>query len=218
MHRFAVIALSAFCVAALASFARAEDQPTTKPSGEPQRKFDAAPPMQIDANKKYTAIIDTSKGKITAELFPKAAPETVNSFVFLARKGYFNGLKFHRVIPNFMVQGGDPYSAKAETPETQWGTGGPGYTLPEETDPEKNANRFDKPGMLAMARQPRPHTAGSQFFITVAATPHLQGGYTIFGRVTDGQEVANAISLVPSGDGDKPKEDVVINSVTIKEE
>src|SRR5690349_936160 len=118
MNRFALLAIMLICVSLLFSPARAEDQPATKPSSEPQRKFDAAPQMQIDPNKKYTAVIDTSKGKITAELFPKAAPETVNSFVFLARKGFFNGLKFHRVIPNFMIQGGDPNSAKAETPDT----------------------------------------------------------------------------------------------------
>jgi len=159
----------------------------------PQAKtYDAPPPMSIDAAKHYTATIETAKGNIVLELFPKVAPQTVNSFVFLAREGFYDGLTFHRVVPGFVVQGGDP---KGD------GTGGPGYTLPAEFSDVKHIT-----GTLAMARTSDPNSAGSQFYITLAPTPHLDGQYTVFGQVREGMDVVQAIRV-----GD------VMDKVTIEE-
>jgi peptidyl-prolyl cis-trans isomerase A (cyclophilin A) len=169
---------------------------------------------------KQTATIETSKGTIVVELFDKQSPITVANFVGLAngtkeytdpktgqkkKSKYFDGLIFHRVIPQFMIQGGDPLGT---------GTGGPGYQFQNENDPSLN---FDKPGRLAMANAGRD-TNGSQFFITVAPYPSLNGGYTIFGQVIQGQEVADAISQVPRDGNDRPLTQVVIKHVTIHTE
>ena len=153
------------------------------------------PAMAIDTSKSYTAVIDTTRGKIEVELFASDAPVTVNNFVFLAREGYYDGIKFHRVIPNFMIQGGDP---------TGTGRGGPGYRFQDEFD--GNPNRHGT-GSLSMANA-GPGTNGSQFFITHAPQPHLDGRHTVFGQVMgDGQTVVDAIR---QGD--------VMNSVTIIED
>ena len=136
--------------------------------------------MTIDANKKYSATFDTSRGKIVCDLFAKDAPKTVNNFVFLAREGFYDGTVFHRVIANFMVQGGDP---------TATGTGGPGYRFEDET--RNNPNKH-KVGTLSMANA-GPNTNGSQFFITHVVTDWLDGKHTVFGQVTSGQDVVNSI-------------------------
>ena len=146
-----------------------------------ERKQYAEPPkMTIDANKTYTATIETAKGKIVCELFPKEAPETVNSFVFLAREGYFDGLKFHRV-EDWVIQGGDP---------TGTGRGGPGYHIKSEA---ANNTHKHEAGTLAMARTQDPDSAGSQFYFTKQPAPHLDGAYTIFGKATEGIDVINKI-------------------------
>ena len=137
------------------------------------RQYNQPPEMAIDASKSYSATIRTNHGDITLDLLPSAAPKTVNNFVFLAREGYYDGVIFHRVIPNFMIQGGDP---------TGTGMSGPGYQFEDEFDP---AFGFDTPGILAMANA-GPNTNGSQFFVTTAPTPHLNGRHTVFGRVTEG--------------------------------
>lgn len=166
--------------------------------------YDAYPPMTIDTNNEYFATVKMAKGgEFTIQLFPDKAPKTVNSFVFLARQGYFNGLTFHRVLQDFMAQGGDP---------TGTGAGGPGY----EFENEDNDLSFDKAGVVAMANAGRD-TNGSQFFITFGPAPHLDGGYTIFGQVTEGMDVVNAITLRnpdenPSFPGD------AMESVTITEQ
>jgi peptidyl-prolyl cis-trans isomerase B (cyclophilin B) len=139
--------------------------------------------MAIDVAKAYSAVIDTTKGPIEIELFAKDAPVTVNNFVFLSREGYYDGVSFHRVIKDFMIQGGDP---------TGTGRGGPGYQFQDETDPAKNPRKHDKPGMLSMANA-GPATNGSQFFVTHRPTPHLDGKHTVFGQVTKGQDIVNAI-------------------------
>jgi peptidyl-prolyl cis-trans isomerase A (cyclophilin A) len=163
-----------------------------------------------------TAIIKTSEGSITCELLTKAAPNTVANFVGLAtgtkefkdatgkmvKRPFYNGLIFHRVIPGFMIQGGDPSGN---------GTGGPGYQF----DNENTNVSFNKPGVLAMANA-GPNTNGSQFFITVAPTPSLEGGYNVFGQVISGQDVADKISNVPTVPQDRPVTPVVIESITIK--
>jgi len=166
-----------------------------------------------------TAVFETNKGTFEVALFDKEAPVTVANFVDLAtgvkewtdpRSGkkmkshFYDGLSFHRVIPNFMIQGGDPAGN---------GTGGPGYKFQDEIVPSLT---FDKPGKLAMANA-GPGTNGSQFFVTVAATPWLNGRHTIFGEVTKGMDVVNTISKVQTLPGDRPVDPVIIKTVTIKE-
>jgi cyclophilin family peptidyl-prolyl cis-trans isomerase len=168
------------------------------------RQYDAPPPMMIDAERKYYATFEMEKGgTFVVELYADKAPITVNSFVFLAREGYFDGVTFHRVLEGFMAQGGDP---------TGTGMGGPGYKFQN----EDSDLTFDKPGVLAMANAGRD-TNGSQFFITFVPTPQLNGGYTIFGQVVEGMDVVNGITrrdpnMNPNFTGD------VIASITITEE
>ena len=136
--------------------------------------------MTIDPSKKYVATLETSKGTIVIDLFAKDAPKTVNNFVFLAREGFYDGTKFHRVIEDFMIQGGDPEGS---------GRGGPGYRFEDET---KNNPNKHKVGSLSMANA-GPNTNGSQFFITHVKTNWLDGKHTVFGQVRTGQEVVNAV-------------------------
>ena len=147
------------------------------------KQYSAPPKMTIDASKKFTATFDTSKGQIVCDLFAKDAPITVNNFVFLAREGFYNGTKFHRVIKDFMVQGGDPEGS---------GRGGPGYRFADETDPRKNPHKHQR-GSLSMANA-GPNTNGSQFFITHVVTDWLDGKHTVFGQVTSGQEIVDQIA------------------------
>ncbi len=166
-------------------------------------QWPAAPAMQIDVSKSYTATLHTVKGDIVIELLPQAAPVTVNNFVFLARQHYYDGVTFHRVLPGFMAQGGDP---------TGTGSGGPGYFIPN----EDSDLTFDGPGVVAMANSGRDRN-GSQFFITYAAQPSLDGGYTIFGLVTGGMDVVQSITpRDPSKTPNAPPGDK-INSITIEE-
>ncbi len=146
------------------------------------KQYSAAPAQTIDSSKKYSATVETTRGTISCDLFSSEAPNTVNNFVFLARDGFYNGTKFHRVIPNFMVQGGDP---------TATGTGGPGYKFADEVGPGRVPHRHAK-GSLSMANA-GPNTNGSQFFITHAPQPHLDGKHTVFGQVTEGQDIVDAI-------------------------
>jgi cyclophilin family peptidyl-prolyl cis-trans isomerase len=163
------------------------------------------PAMAIDPARRYTATIETGKGEVTLELFAANAPKTVNSFVFLARQGYYDGVTFHRVLPGFMAQSGDP---------TGTGSGGPGYRFEDEIDP---AREFDRAGLLAMANA-GPNTNGSQFFITYAPTPWLNGNHTIFGQVVAGMEVVESLTpRDPSKDPDAPPGDR-IETIRITEE
>lgn len=145
-----------------------------------RKSYSSPPPMTIDTSKKYTATLETSKGAIVVNLFAKEAPKTVNNFVFLAREGFYDGTKFHRVIENFMIQGGDPEGT---------GRGGPGYRFEDETrsNPHKH-----KVGSLSMANA-GPDTNGSQFFITHVVADWLNGKHTVFGQVHSGQDVVNAV-------------------------
>ena len=165
-------------------------------------QYGAPPLITIDAGANYVATIHTNKGEIVVELFPKSAPKTVNNFVFLAQEGFYDGLVFHRVIENFMIQGGDP---------TGTGGAGPGYKFEDEIDAEVV---FDRPGRLAMANA-GPNTNGSQFFITTVPTPFLDGAHTIFGQVVEGQAVAEAISKVPRDQADRPTQPVTIETIQI---
>ena len=150
-------------------------------------KYASPPPMAIDQSKKYTATIEMAKGgEITIQLFAAEAPITVNNFVFLAREGYYDGVTFHRVIPGFMAQGGDPDGS---------GSGGPGYQFDDEFHPSL---RHDSPGILSMANAGQRGgrgTNGSQFFITFVSTPHLDDRHSVFGKVVDGMDVVNAIAV-----------------------
>lgn len=146
-------------------------------------------------------------GILKAELYKDIAPNTVKNFVSLCNKGFYNGLIFHRVIPGFMIQGGDPEGN---------GTGGPGYSIKGEFTANgfKNDLKHTK-GVLSMARAMHPDSAGSQFFIMVASAPHLDGQYAAFGKVIEGIEVADAIVSVSTDFRDKPYEDQVIESITV---
>ena len=138
------------------------------------------PEMAIDPARTYTATIETSAGTMTAELFAAEAPRTVNNFVFLAREGFYDGVGFHRVVPNFVIQGGDP---------TGTGRGGPGYRLEDEV--EDNPLKHE-PKVISMANA-GPNTNGSQFFVTHTATPHLDGKHTVFGKVVEGRDLVDEI-------------------------
>ena len=143
-------------------------------------KWDSAPEMQIDTSKNYMAEIETNKGSIKLELYPNHAPKTVNNFVFLAQQGFYDGVSFHRVISNFMIQGGDP---------TGTGAGGPGYSFEDEVADNPLTHET---GVISMANA-GPNTNGSQFFITHSPQPHLNGNHTVFGKVVSGQDVVNSI-------------------------
>jgi cyclophilin family peptidyl-prolyl cis-trans isomerase len=149
-----------------------------------------------------TARFTTNHGDFAIELFEDRAPTTTNNFVDLAEKGYFDGLTFHRIIDGFMIQGGCP---------TGTGTGGPGYKIKDEFHPEL---RHDAPGVLSMANS-GPNTGGSQFFITLAATPWLDGKHAVFGKVSEGLDVVQKIGKVKTGGQDRPVETVVVEKVSV---
>lgn len=169
---------------------------TTPVPGTTDRSFSKAPTFTIDPNKGYVADIKTDKGDIIVQLNAKAAPLTVNNFAFLVQQHFYDGLTCHRVIPNFVAQCGDPNGD---------GSGGPGYTIPDEPGPLKHDT-----GAIAMAKASAPNSAGSQFYITMAPQPALDGKYTVFGQVTSGMDVVSKLtprdptgSPPPATPGDK---------------
>ena len=146
-------------------------------------------------------------GTIEAELYPEIAPNTVNNFIYLSNSGFYDNLTFHRVIKDFMIQGGDPEGN---------GTGGPGYSIEGEFTSNGIANSLKHTeGVLSMARAQNPDSAGSQFFIMTKAAPHLDGDYASFGKVINGMDVVHEIENVKTGSNDKPKQDVVIKSIKV---
>ncbi|CAM3979988.1 peptidylprolyl isomerase [Deinococcus marmoris] len=165
-------------------------------SDKPVREFTKATQV-IDPAKTYRAVLKTEKGDVTVELNAKAAPVAVNNFVFLALNHFYDGTRFHRVIDGFMAQGGDPLSADPAQ-KNRWGTGGPGYSFSAEP---KNGLKFDAAGVLGMARAASLDSQGSQFFITVAPADFLSGQYTVFGKVTGGQDVLDNLTRNDSGNG-----------------
>jgi peptidyl-prolyl cis-trans isomerase A (cyclophilin A) len=199
-----LITILSFSLASMGSVGMAAEPSTSAKAAKPAPKV---------------AVLKTSAGDITLKLFPDKAPKTVDNFVSLANgkkdwinpkngkkmknRPLYNGTIFHRVIPDFMVQGGDPLGD---------GTGGPGYQFEDETSP---SDQFDHPYILAMANA-GPNTNGSQFFITVKATPWLNGKHTIFGEVTKGQDVVNKIVSAPKGANDRPEKPVKINRIVFK--
>ena len=182
------------------------DVPCPNPDGSSPRRtrFDAEPPLCIDPAKSYTAEMVTSMGTLVIHLDPAAAPRTVNSFVFLARYHYFDGIIFHRIINGFVCQGGDP---------TGTGTGGPGYRFADELP---KPGRYEI-GSVAMANA-GPNTNGSQFFlISGPSGTQLPPNYSLFGKIVKGLDVLDAMQKVPTDRRDRPHDDVVIQSVTITE-
>ena len=166
------------------------------------KQWNTPPAMVIDPKKKYSATISTDNGDMVIELFADKTPKTVNNFVFLAREGFYDGTIFHRVISDFMVQGGDP---------TGTGRGGPGYRFSDEFH---SSLRHSKPGILSMANA-GPNTNGSQFFITHVPTPHLDGKHAVFGQITSGMKV---LMSIPPRDPQRPEyPGVKINSIVITE-
>ena len=166
------------------------------------KQWTTPPAMQIDPKKKYKARVETDKGTMVIDLFADRTPKTVNNFVFLSREGYYDGVIFHRVIANFMVQGGDPSGT---------GMGGPGYKFGDEFDPSL---KHDKQGILSMANA-GPGTNGSQFFITHGPTPHLNNKHSVFGQVVEGLDVL--MSIPPRDPNNRNAPAVKIISVTIEE-
>jgi len=185
-------AVAALLTAAAACGDEEETTPTATPrgtanpggaatTGPAAGQYATPPAMAIDPQKSYVAVLETDKGTIRIKLLPDIAPQTVNSFVFLAREGYFDGVTFHRVLSGFMAQGGDPLGT---------GRGGPGYNLPDEFS--------DRPidrGIVAMANTGAPNSGGSQFFITYTRQARLDGKYTVFGEVIEGMDVAEKLTL-----------------------
>ena len=173
-----------------------------------RKQYSAEPEMQIDPAKQYTAVIETSKGTMRAELYPEDAPRAVNSFVFLAREGFFDGIRVHRIVKGFMIQTGDP---------TGTGMGGPDYQFPDEP-----VTREYVRGTLAMANS-GPDTNRSQFFIMHGDAPGLPKDYTIFGKLTEGFEALDAIADTPVGfnpdmrENSAPQEEVTITRITIED-
>jgi cyclophilin family peptidyl-prolyl cis-trans isomerase len=184
------------------------DRTTVEEEGHTVKQYKTAPAMAIDPNKTYTATLDTNKGDIGVEFYPKDAPQTVNNFVCLARDGYYDGTPFHRIVKGFVIQGGDP---------TGTGTGGPGYKFNDEP-----VKKDYEQGILAMANA-GPNTNGSQFFIVLDdLRGKLPKNYTIFGKVTSGMDVVQSIANTPtrqspSGEASAPTEPVTLEKVTVAE-
>jgi peptidylprolyl isomerase len=190
-----------------ASTAAATASTASTPAAQPtqtggKKTYSAEPPLTIDPNKKYFATIKMDIGDIRLELYPKEAPHSVNSFVFLSRDHFFDGVTFHRVIQGFVAQAGDP---------TGTGRGGPGYTIPDEV----NSHKF-LDGSLGMANTGSPNSAGSQWFIDYAPQPRLDGGYTVFGQLVSGRDVLDKIKLRDPATATTPG--TVINTIVIEEQ
>lgn len=167
-----------------------------------------------NTNTYEVAVIKTSKGQMILEFWPSVAPKTVQNFKTLANKGFYDGTAFHRVVKDFMIQGGDPQSVR-EDKKPLWGTGGPGYTIDAEFNDKKHVK-----GVVSMARAADPDSAGSQFFICLADAPFLDGQYTAFGKLTSGEDVLEAIGNTPteysqSGEKSQPLERIEVESIKI---
>ena len=200
MKKMLILAVTfLFCLTAVTGCAGPGSKTVEKT--EPTKADTPLPPA--DPNKKNSlAVFETSMGTFKVELFEDKAPRTAQNFISLVNKGFYNGLIFHRVIDGFMIQGGDPKGN---------GTGGPGYVIPDEFHKDL---KHTGAGMLSMANA-GPNTGGSQFFITLDATPWLDGKHAIFGKVVEGLDVMKAIGKVKTGAQDRPQTDVVMKKITI---
>ncbi len=212
----ALIALTGLLVTGCSPKTDAKDTSSTDEGTQPDIETTEAEVAQEDMagvpdeNMPHPVVTMTIKdyGDLQIELYPEVAPNTVNNFISLVNKGYYNGLTFHRVINGFMIQGGDPDGR---------GTGGPGYSIKGEFNDNGFENNLKHtPGVLSMARSNNPDSAGSQFFIMHKASPHLDGAYAAFGKVTEGLELIDQIAKVKTGMADKPKEDVIMETLTVE--
>jgi len=208
MRKWIRIALALTTAAMIAGCGAGRTNEAEQGAGERRTSFSEAPEMQIDTAKSYEAVVKTTKGEFTIELFAKDAPITVNSFVFLSRQRYFEGIVFHRIVPDYIIQTGDP---------TGTGRGGPGYSFEDELGGPHEYG----PGIVAMANA-GANTNGSQFFICTGEWSTKLNeipNYTIFGRIKDGMDTVLAIGETPVGGikGDTPQETITIESITIHE-
>ncbi len=199
-----LISLALTLALTLALFATGCDKNNAAAAPKPETPADP-PKMEIDVKKHYVATLDTTAGKIVLSLFANEAPKTVNNFVVLSKKGFYNGQIFHRVIPGFMIQGGDPGGT---------GAGGPGYRFENEN---RDTTRAYVTGAVGMANS-GPDTNGSQFFIMDADNSLPPSQYTLFGEVKSGQDVVHKIAIAPRNGDDRPDDPTKINSITVSEE
>ncbi len=197
------ILIASLALLAAGCAAKAPQPPPAPPAPQQQAPQQQAPQAApAPAGKNSLAVFETSMGTFKIELFEDKAPLTAKNFITLSEKNFYNGLKFHRVIDGFMIQGGDPNGN---------GTGGPGYAIPDEFHRDL---KHAEAGILSMANA-GPNTGGSQFFITLKATPWLDGKHAVFGKVVEGLDIVQAIGKVKTGANDKPLTDVVIKKITI---
>ena len=212
---FAVFAaiVAAGCSSQSADTSAKNDKDTTAPQGAAPTQGTAPATADPDAPAKgdKVAVIDTNYGQIVFKFLPDKAPNTVKNFISLANKHFYDGTKFHRVIPGFMIQGGDPLSKESD--RSKYGTGGPGYAIRAEFNSTKHER-----GIVSMARSSDPDSAGSQFFIMVAAAPSLDGQYSAFGKVVSGMDVVDKIVNLERDDHDDPVpgKEAVMKKVEIK--
>jgi peptidyl-prolyl cis-trans isomerase B (cyclophilin B) len=211
------VAIVSFAVISLVGCASKEEAKTTKADTEVNKEEEVPQLVSYPQNdviasndKLPVATIKVKDyGEMKLELYPSIAPNTVNNFISLANKGFYNGLNFHRIIDKFMVQGGDPQGN---------GTGGPGYSIKGEFSTNNFPNKLlHKVGIISMARSAEANSAGSQFFIMTADAPHLDGNYAAFGRIIDGLDVLTKLSKVKTdkNNNDKPLKDVVVESISV---
>ena len=193
--------LLSVCLLSFAAVGCANEKKAEQP---PQASAQQTQTIPTQGQKNHWAVFETNKGNFTVELFEDKAPITTKNFITLANKGFYNNLIFHRVIDKFMIQSGDPNGN---------GTGGPGYAIPDEFGP---GLKHSSEGVLSMANA-GPNTGGSQFFITLAPTPWLDGKHAIFGKVVNGMDVVHAIGKTKTGTNDRPVEPIVIAKITITE-
>lgn len=192
------VLLLSLCLLSFAAVGCASEKKAEQP---PAQQAQTTP---TQGQKNHLAVFETNKGTFTVELFEDKAPITAKNFITLANKGFYNNLIFHRVIDKFMIQSGDPNGN---------GTGGPGYAIPDEFGP---GLKHSSEGVLSMANA-GPNTGGSQFFITLAPTPWLDGKHAIFGKVVSGMDVVHAIGKAKTGTNDRPIDPIVITKITITE-
>lgn len=220
-HRFGLIAALIIIAAIAVPFFMKKNTPSDvkqAADANPQVSMQSVPETpRVEAETKTTepiavtdAVLKTNMGEIEIVFFGADAPKTVENFQKLAKAEFYSNTKFHRVIKDFMIQGGDPFS-KDDAQKQRWGTGGPGYTFADEINKQKLVR-----GALAMANS-GPNTNGSQFFIVTAqATPWLDGHHTVFGKIVKGMDVVDKIGLTPTGENDVPKSPVIVESIVLK--
>jgi peptidyl-prolyl cis-trans isomerase B (cyclophilin B) len=203
---------SLLCVLFSFSLAVAQETKKDQPKSDDSKKGETKPEAKSDAkaaDAKEVAVVKTSEGTMVLEFYPDVAPNHVENFKKLAKKGFYDGTCFHRVIKGFMIQGGDP-NTKDESKKAAWGQGGPGHTV----NAEFNSKKHER-GILSMARTPDPNSAGSQFFICHGSPSSLDGQYTVFGKLIKGDDVLEKIATTPTEGPDRPVKRINVESIKI---